>query len=69
MSVRTIYRRMSEYGLSISSQYATLTDQELDELVVRIQDQFSACGNRQMRGHLLSMGYRVQQCRIRDSQR
>ena len=22
-----------------------------------------------MRGHLLSMGYRVQQCRIRDSQR
>ena len=44
--MRTIYRRMSEYGLSISSQYATLTDQELDELVVRIQDQFPACGNR-----------------------
>ncbi len=69
MSVRTIYWRMSEYGLSISSQYATLTNQELDELVVRIQDQFPAYGNRQMIGHLLSMGYRIQQCRIRDSQR
>ncbi len=27
------------------------------------------CGNRQMQGHLLSRGYRVQQVRIRESQR
>lgn len=69
VSLRTIHRRMSEYGLSISAQYAVLTDSELDQLVVDIQDQFPLCGNRQMHGHLLSQGHRVQQRRIRESQR
>ena len=69
VSLRTIHRRMSEYGLSITSQYATLTDDELDQLVISIQDQFPTCGNRQMYGHLLSQGHRVQQRRIRECQR
>ena len=69
VSLRTIHRRMSDYGLSIGSRYATLSDDELDQIVIQIQDQFPACGNRQMYGHLLSQGYRVQQRRIRESQR
>lgn len=69
VSLRTIHRRMSEYGLSIGSQYTSLTDDELDQIVITIQDQFPNCGNRQMYGHLLSQGYRVQQERIRESQR
>ena len=68
VSLRTIHRRKSEYGLSITSQYATLTDDELDHLVICIQDQFPTCGNRQMYGHLLSQGHRVQQRRIRECQ-
>lgn len=68
-SIRTIRRRMTEYGLSIRSQYSTLTDSELDQLVISIQDQFPMCGNRQMYGQLLSQGHRVQQCKIRESQR
>ena len=69
VSVRTIRRRMSEYGLSISAQYSVLTDFELDSIVSDIQSQFPMCGNRQMQGHLLSRGYRVQQTRVREAQR
>ena len=69
VSVRTIRRRMSEYGLSVHSLYTQLSDQELDEIVSDIQTLFPTCGNRQMQGHLLSRGIRVQQGRVRDSQR
>ena len=64
VSVRTIRRRMSEYGLSIRTQYATITDGELDALVREFQSRFPLCGNRQMQGHLLSQGYRIQQSRV-----
>ena len=69
VSVRTIRRRMSELGVSIRAQYSTITDNELDALVGVFQAQFPLCGNRQMQGHLLSRGYRIQQGRIRESQR
>ncbi len=68
VSLRTVHRRISEYGLSISARYSTLTDEELDQIVDDIQGQFPTCGNRQMNGHLLSRGYRIQQCGIRESQ-
>ena len=69
VSVRTIFRRMEEYGISISTQYSEITDDELNEVTREIQSAFPMCGNRQMQGHLLSRGLRVQQTRIRDSQR
>ncbi len=69
VSIRTVRRRMTEYGLSIRLQYSTICDQELDSVVASIQERFPMCGNRQMQGHLLSRGYRVQQVRIRESQR
>lgn len=42
VSVRTIQRRMSEFGLSISSQYTTITNLESDVMVSEIQHQFNA---------------------------
>ena len=69
VSVRTIRRRMTTFGLSIRAQYSNISDQELDDLVQDIQQQFPMCGNKQMQGHLLHRGFRVQQTRIRDSQR
>ena len=69
VSVRTLHRRLSQYGLSIHSQYSELTDNDLDRLIKSIHDQFPMCGYRQMNGHLLSQGFRIQQWRIRDSQR
>lgn len=69
VSVRTVRRRVSEFGLSIRAQYSTITNDELDRLVREFQVQYPLCGNRQMSGHLLSRGYRVQQNRVRESQR
>ena len=69
VSVRTVCRRMSDFGLSIRAQYSHLDDADLDSVVADIQSQFPTCGNRQMQGHLLSRGYRVQQARVREAQR
>lgn len=69
VSVRTIRRRMSEFGLSIRSVYSSISDAELDAVVGEIQHQFPTCGNRQMRGHLNARGIVVQQHRVREAQR
>ena len=69
VSVRTIRRRMSEFGLSIRAQYSTISDTELDRIVHEVQTQFPMCGNRQMQGHLFSRGYRIQQSRVMEAQR
>lgn len=69
ISVRTIRRRMDEYGLAIRDQYSTVSDEELDELIQMFQRQFPMCGNRQMQGLLLSNGYHIQQSRVRESQK
>ena len=60
---------MFEFGLSVSGQYANITDDYLDQVVLSIHNEFPLCGNRLMRGHLLALGLRVQQQRIRESQR
>ena len=69
VSERTIYRRMAEFGYSVNAQYADLTDDDLCILISEIQEEFPMCGNRQMAGYLLSRGFRVQQSRIRETQR
>ena len=66
VSVRTIRRSMSEFGLSIRAQYS---NSELDRIVSEMQAQFPLCSTRQMQGHLLSRGYCIQQSHIRESQR
>ena len=69
VSVRTVRRRMSEYDLSVRELYCQITDSQLDGIVREVQNQFPTCGNRQMQGHLLARGVRVQQHRVRESQR
>lgn len=69
VSVRTIRRRMFEYGLSIQSTYSEFTDNDLDSIVNDIHKEFPTCGYKQMSGHLMSRGIRVQQKRVRESMR
>ena len=69
VSPRTIERRMAECEISISSQYADITDEQLDEVVQAMYDVVPACGYRQMQGLLLGRGLRVQQHRVRDAVR
>lgn len=58
---------MTKYGLSISATYSSINE-ELDALVGEIQVMFPMCGNRQMLGHLLARGVRVQHNRVKESQ-
>ena len=57
---------MSEFGLSITSLYSDVTDQELDLFVSQIKKEFPNCGYRLMCGHFLSRGHRVCQARVRE---
>ena len=57
---------MSELGLFVRAYYSTISDNDLDELVSTIQQQYPMCGNRQMQGHVLYCGHGVQQVRLRD---
>ena len=67
VSLSTIRRRMTEYGFSVTSLYANITDQELDRIVSEIKQQFPNSGYRLMHGHLLSRGLRIHQARVRAS--
>ena len=60
---------MDLYNLSIRATYAAITNQELDDRIREISRMFPMCGSKQMAGHLLARGLRVQQSRIRVAQR
>lgn len=66
VSLSTIRRRMTEYDLSVTGLYSTITDDELDTIVREIKLNFPNCGYRLMKGHLLQEGHRISQMRIRD---
>ena len=67
VSASTVRRYMNQYGITVRSSYSTLTDLELDNVVSGIQQQHPNNGYRLMRGHLATMGYRIQQHRVRES--
>ena len=69
VSVRTVRRQMTMYGLSVRATYTSISQQELDAIVAGIQHQFPLCGYWQMQGHLAAQGLRIQQKRVRERQR
>lgn len=64
VSRKTVCRRMQEFDLSVRGSYCTMTDQELDNVILAIKSQMPNAGYRMVRGHLVSMGLRVQWWRI-----
>ena len=67
VSLSTVRRRMSEYGLSITALYSTISDEELDMLIMQIKESFPNSGYRLMQAHLCREGHRVTQSRVRDA--
>ena len=67
VSLSTIRRRMSEFGLSVTALYSSITDQELDSLISQIKEKFPNCGAHLMHGHLLRHGHRISQARVREA--
>ena len=56
-------------SLSILSSYFTLTDEQLQEIIKGILDEFPNCGYKRMTGFLFSHGFCVPQERIRGAMR
>lgn len=67
VSLSTVRRRMSEYGLSIAALYTNISDTDLDQAVASIKRDYPNAGYRMMTGLLLQQGIRVQQSRLRES--
>ncbi|XP_041854853.1 uncharacterized protein LOC121648663 [Melanotaenia boesemani] len=67
VSVKTIHRRMREWGLSIRDTYSSVSDDELDSLVSTIKQQSRNLGHRIVKGRLRALGHRVQWTRVWDS--
>ena len=64
VSVSTVNRRLSIYGLSIAQTYSTLSDEELDAVTLQLVSEYPNCGYRRMIGLLRGRGINVQQCRM-----
>jgi hypothetical protein len=69
VSVRTIERRMAEFGLSVRGTYTIISDERLDTTTLEILTSFPNIGYKRMTGHLRSRGMRIQQKKIRESMR
>ena len=67
VSLSTVRRRMTDYGLCVRALYSDVTDQEPDSLVSTIKKDVPSSGYRLTQGHLLCQGYQVNQIRIRES--
>ena len=69
ISVRTVKRRMKEFGLSIRSMYTAIGDEDLDKIVENYLKDFPNTGYKRMKGFLTSNHLRVQEIRVRECMR
>ncbi|XP_041832801.1 uncharacterized protein LOC121653126 [Melanotaenia boesemani] len=67
ISVRTLFRRMQEWGLSIRDRYSNISDDELDRLIIQIKQTSPNLGHRMVKGYLKALGYRLQWSRVWDA--
>ena len=66
-SSSTVERRLAEFGLSIRTTYAQLSDRDLDAVTSEIMREIPNVGCKRMTGFLLGRGLCVQQISIRES--
>lgn len=69
VSKSTVRRRLEEMSISISCKYSLINDEELDRNVRKILHHFPNIGYRSVKGHLMGIGYIIQQNRIKESMR
>ena len=67
VSRSTVARRMRDYALSASLKYCCISDNDLDDVVRSISQQYPGCGHKMMQGHLKARGIVFQQQRMRES--
>ena len=69
VSVRTLERRLSKFGLRARWTYSDISDHALDNLVRNILTEFPNIGYRRMTAFLQGRRLRIQQSRIREAMR
>ena len=62
-----LYRRLSEEGIPDELQYSSITDRQLDTIILRIKESHPHDGEVMMLGHLQREGIRIQRWRLRAS--
>lgn len=65
ISRSTLYRRLEEEGINLTSTYSTIADNDLDRVVVAIKREHPNDGERLMIGHLRHIGIILPRSRIR----
>eukprot|EP00794_Sanderia_malayensis_P013172 gene13172-14522_t len=68
VSVRTIERRISSFGLT-AKKASQISDEELDDKVIRIKSFNPNCGSKVLAGYIAASGIRVPRERVRQSLR
>uniref|UniRef100_A0A1X7USS9 Integrase catalytic domain-containing protein n=1 Tax=Amphimedon queenslandica TaxID=400682 RepID=A0A1X7USS9_AMPQE len=69
ISLSTLRRRMSEYGIRVRDTYSDISDTALKDLVMEAHLSFPNAGYRFVRGWLHQRGLRIQESRIRQLMR
>ncbi|KAL1022376.1 hypothetical protein UPYG_G00025980 [Umbra pygmaea] len=67
ISAKTIYRKLSEHGVTARGLYSQLSDAELDTIVSAIKDDMPHAGYRLVKATLQGRGHRVQYHRVRSA--
>ncbi len=67
VSESTVKRKRQNFGLSILSKYANLRQQDLDNIVKEILEQFPKTGYKRMIGYLMAKGHRVQEKKVQEA--
>ena len=66
VSKSTVQRRFREYGISVSSAMSQVTNDQLDDLVRQIKNDFPNAGYRRVDSQLRCQGIKVSQSRVRE---
>ena len=69
VSRSTIARRLREFGMSMGTKFCVISDEDLDDIIRSIMQQYPECGQKMMQCHLKERGIVVQQTRVRESMR
>ena len=67
VSVRTVRRRMTDFGLNSRARFSDVSDSDLDAVVKELKEQYPHCGYRILDGLLKAKGILVQQIRVREA--
>ena len=65
----TVREIAKEFGMSMGTKFCVISDEDLDDIICSIMQQYPECGQKMMQGHLKERGIVVQQTRVRESMR